>query len=196
MNIWIFSWSQTIVIVCSRNWFHVYIFWVNSVKINLFVQVLSSFDKFYYFGTKTWWSGTKSAVQVWFSVQILIKWGEYASEVQFILRRSSPPGNKTQNSPEVETTHGTRLSGMSANSTQSSTASHMHDDTKSTVPIVNVDVGQGIQERNSDVRKSLTFNGLHSNNADNNVKVKLFTYGCLERTFPVEIAFSMCLFAF
>ncbi|XP_043279497.1 ras association domain-containing protein 8 [Venturia canescens] len=115
-------------------------------------------------------------------VTILIKWGEYASEVQFILRRSSPHSNKTQNSSVVEGTQGNRFSGMSVHSIQASTAGHLHDDAKSTTPVVNVDAGQGIQERNCDIRKSLTFNGLHGNNADSNVKTQVENIAIIQPT--------------
>ena len=97
-----------------------------------------------------------------------MKWGEYASEVQLILRRSSPEGNKTRNLLGVDVSQGTGTSDPSHNESKLS-------------PTVTPSEFEGIQphavlERNRDIRKSLTFSGggsLHGTvTQSNNPEVK------------------------
>ena len=93
-----------------------------------------------------------------------MKWGEYASEVQLILRKSSPDGNKNAASANSRSVHTNRANGMQNPLAEHSLNNSLHENVKDS-PTVGTefdDVQSGL-ERNRDIRKSLTFSGLHGN---------------------------------
>ena len=89
-----------------------------------------------------------------------MKWGEYASEVQLILRKSTPEGNKNTASANPRSVHTNRTNGM-----QNPLSEHSVNSSFQGSPTIGNDfddVQSGL-ERNRDIRKSLTFSGLHGN---------------------------------
>ncbi|XP_076183981.1 ras association domain-containing protein 8 isoform X1 [Ptiloglossa arizonensis] len=118
-------------------------------------------------------------------LKILMKWGEYSSEVQLILRRSSPESNKTPSSLGTRSTHGPRSNGVvSSASEHATTPNSGQDDTKSatTVPNSEFDDLQGCLDRNRDTRKSLTFAGLHGNVMENNTEIQMENVAIVQPT--------------
>lgn len=96
-------------------------------------------------------------------LKILMKWGEYSSEVQLILRRSTSENNKTSALPS-RLTYASRASGLPISLPEHGTGTtSVQDDTKniSTSQSSDFDDMQGGLERNRDTRKSLTFSGFH-----------------------------------
>lgn len=92
-----------------------------------------------------------------------MKWGEYASEVQLILRKSNPDGNKNT-SPNPRFTQTNRVNGMQNPLAEHSLNNSFLENVKGSPTMVSeFDDGQGGLERNRDIRKSLTFSGLHGN---------------------------------
>lgn len=101
--------------------------------------------------------------------KILMKWGEYSSEVQLILRRSTPENNKASSSLGTRLNHGTRSNGVMSSASEHNSA---QDDAKNTTtPNSEFDDLQGCLDRNRDIRKSLTFGGLHGHVMENNTEV-------------------------
>lgn len=91
-----------------------------------------------------------------------MKWGEYASEVQLILRRSTPENNKTNALPSRA--HTSRTNGLPVSLSEQGTGNNnTQDDNKnmSGSQSSEFDEVQGGLERNRDTRKSLTFSGFH-----------------------------------
>lgn len=108
-----------------------------------------------------------------------MKWGEYSSEVQLILRRSTPENSKTLSSLGSRLTHGPRSNGIVNSASEHATITNSgQDDTKgiTTVPNTEFDDIQGCLDRNRDTRKSLTFGGLHGNVMENNTEVTFRFY--------------------
>ena len=106
-----------------------------------------------------------------------MKWGEYSSEVQLILRRSTPEGNKVPSSLGSRLNHGPRSNGIVGSGLDhATTVSSGQDDTKSTTTAQSSEFDdlQGCLDRNRDTRKSLTFGGLHGNVMENNTDVNKF----------------------
>ncbi|XP_015585419.1 ras association domain-containing protein 8 [Cephus cinctus] len=114
-------------------------------------------------------------------LKILMKWGEYSSEVQLILRRSTPEGNKIQSGRMM---HGIRTNGLPTSLAEHSTSSTAQDDLKGspTIPMSEYDELQGGIERNRDIRKSLTFSGLHGTVTDNNSEVQMENVAIVQPT--------------
>ncbi|KZC05757.1 Ras association domain-containing protein 8 [Dufourea novaeangliae] len=106
-------------------------------------------------------------------LKILMKWGEYSSEVQLILRRSTPDSNKAPSSLGTRLNHGPRLNGVVNSALEhATTPTSGQDETKnSTTSNSEFDDFQGCLDRNRDTRKSLTFGGLHGNVMENNTEL-------------------------
>ncbi|XP_033207217.1 ras association domain-containing protein 8 [Belonocnema kinseyi] len=102
-------------------------------------------------------------------LKILMKWGEYASEVQLILRRSTPETSKAPGPSGTRLVHGSRQSGLPSSSIGNQSVSNtLNEDAKysPTIPVQEFDDVQDGLERNRDIRKSLTFSGLHGNTSE------------------------------
>lgn len=119
------------------------------------------------------------------SFKILMKWGEYASEVQLILRKSNPEGNKfpvTNNTRPVYTSNA-RPNGMHNPLADYGMTNNIQDHTAKgnvvTSPSEAEDVQSGF-ERNRDIRKSLTFSGLHGNISDMSSEVCFFLFSVVK----------------
>ena len=104
-----------------------------------------------------------------------MKWGEYASEVQLILRKSILEGNKNIASANPRSVHSNRANGMQNPLAEHSLNNSLHDSVKGT-PTIGADFDdiQSGLERNRDIRKSLTFSGLHGNMSENSPEVNHF----------------------
>ncbi|OAD55318.1 Ras association domain-containing protein 8 [Eufriesea mexicana] len=103
-------------------------------------------------------------------LKILMKWGEYSSEVQLILRRSTPENNKASSSLGTRINHGTRSNGMMSSTSDHITTNSGQDDAKNITSNSEFDDLQGCLDRNRDIRKSLTFGGLHGSVMENNTE--------------------------
>lgn len=118
-------------------------------------------------------------------LKILMKWGEYSSEVQLILRRSTAESNKVQGSMGSRLLHGSRSNGVAGSVLEhNATANSGQDDTKatSTVSSSEFDDLQGCLDRNRDTRKSLTFGGLHGNVAENSPEIQMENVAIVQPT--------------
>ncbi|XP_078034456.1 ras association domain-containing protein 8 [Augochlora pura] len=118
-------------------------------------------------------------------LKILMKWGEYSSEVQLILRRSTPDSNKAPSSLGTRLNHGPRANGVvSSTSEHSAIPTSGQDDTKNTAATPNseFDDFQGCLDRNRDTRKSLTFGGLHGNMMENNAEIQMENVAIVQPT--------------
>jgi Ras association domain-containing protein 7/8 len=93
-----------------------------------------------------------------------MKWGEYASEVQLILRKSTPEGNKNTALANPRSVHTNRVNKIQNSLAEHSLNNSLHENIKAspTIGTDSDDVQSGL-ERNRDIRKSLTFSGLHGN---------------------------------
>ncbi|XP_043500394.1 ras association domain-containing protein 8 isoform X1 [Polistes fuscatus] len=117
-------------------------------------------------------------------LKILLKWGEYSSEVQLILRRSTD-NNKNPGSSASRITHGTRINGTSNMSSEVGAMNNVQEDSKSTPTILNSDfdeLQQGGLDRNRDTRKSLTFGGFQGNLTENNADVQMENVAIVQPT--------------
>jgi len=104
-----------------------------------------------------------------------MKWGEYSSEVQLILRRSTSENNKTNALPS-RLTYASRANGLPISLPEHGTnTAGMQDDSKnvSTTQSSDFDDTQGGLERNRDTRKSLTFSGFHGGITEGSTEVSL-----------------------
>ncbi|XP_031833152.1 ras association domain-containing protein 8 isoform X2 [Nomia melanderi] len=118
-------------------------------------------------------------------LKILMKWGEYSSEVQLILRRSTPDSNKAPSSLGTRLNHGPRSNGVvSSASEHATTPTGGQDDTKNATTTLNseFDDFQGCLDRNRDTRKSLTFGGLHGNMMENNTEIQMENVAIVQPT--------------
>ena len=118
-------------------------------------------------------------------LKILMKWGEYSSEVQLILRRSTPEGNKVPSSLGSRLNHGPRSNGIVGSGLDhATTVSSGQDDTKSTMTAQSSEFDdlQGCLDRNRDTRKSLTFGGLHGNVMENNTDIQMENVAIVQPT--------------
>lgn len=100
-----------------------------------------------------------------------MKWGEYSSEVQLILRKSE--NNKTNALPS-RLTYVPRANGLPVSLSEHGTSSTgIQEDTKniSISQSSDFDDMQGGLERNRDTRKSLTFSGFHGGITEGNSEV-------------------------
>lgn len=120
-------------------------------------------------------------------LKILVKWGEYSSEVQLILRRSTPENNKASSSLGTRLNHGTRSNGIMSPTTEHITSNNGQDDTKNTV-IANSEFDdlQGCLDRNRDIRKSLTFGGLHGHVMENNTEIQMENVAIVQPTLHLK----------
>ncbi|KAL6422537.1 hypothetical protein ACFW04_010649 [Cataglyphis niger] len=108
-------------------------------------------------------------------LKILMKWGEYSSEVQLILRRSTSENNKTNALPS-RLTYASRTNGLPISLSEHGTGTTtVQDDTKniSTTQSSDFDDMQGGLERNRDTRKSLTFSGFHGDITEGNTEIQM-----------------------
>ncbi|XP_012343648.1 ras association domain-containing protein 8 isoform X2 [Apis florea] len=120
-------------------------------------------------------------------LKILVKWGEYSSEVQLILRRSTPENNKASSSLGTRLNHGTRSNGIMSPTTEHITTNNGQDDTKNTViPNSEFDDLQGCLDRNRDIRKSLTFGGLHGHVMENNTEIQMENVAIVQPTLHLK----------
>lgn len=104
-----------------------------------------------------------------------MKWGEYSSEVQLILRRSTAE-NKTNALPS-RLTYTSRANGLPISLPEHGTGTPgIQDESKnvSTTQSSDFDDTQGGLERNRDTRKSLTFSGFHGGITEGSTEVSLF----------------------
>lgn len=104
-----------------------------------------------------------------------MKWGEYSSEVQLILRRSTPENNKTNALPS-RLTYASRPNGLPISLPEHGTGTAgVQDDSKnvSTMQSSDFDDMPGGLERNRDTRKSLTFGGFHGGITEGSTEVSL-----------------------
>ncbi|XP_043257392.1 ras association domain-containing protein 8-like isoform X1 [Colletes gigas] len=118
-------------------------------------------------------------------LKILVKWGEYSSEVQLILRRSSPENNKTPSSLGTRSTHGSRSNGLVSSASEHATMLNSgQDDTKSATTVSNSEFDdlQGCLDRNRHIRQSLTFGGLHGNVMENNTEIQMENVAIVQPT--------------
>lgn len=103
-----------------------------------------------------------------------MKWGEYASEVQLILRKSNPDRNKNTTSPNPRFAPSNRVNGMQNPLAEHSLNSSFLENVKGSPTIGSeFDDVQGGLERNRDIRKSLTFSGLHGNMSEISPEVNI-----------------------
>nr|XP_050851108.1 ras association domain-containing protein 8 isoform X3 [Vespula vulgaris] len=116
-------------------------------------------------------------------LKILLKWGEYSSEVQLILRRSVD-NNKNPGSSASRITHGTRINGTTNMSSEVGATNNVQEDSKTTPTILNSDFDdlQGGLERNRDTRKSLTFGGFQGNITENNADIQMENVAIVQPT--------------
>lgn len=106
-----------------------------------------------------------------------MKWGEYSSEVQLILRRSTPENNKTN--ALSSRTYALRANGLPISLPEHGTGTTgMQNDSKNmtTMQSSDFDDTSGGLERNRDTRKSLTFSGFHGGITENSTEVSLYSY--------------------
>lgn len=102
-----------------------------------------------------------------------MKWGEYSSEVQLILRRSTPENNKTNALPR---TYAARINGLPISLPEHGTSTAGTQDDSKNVPTTqssDFDDAPGGLERNRDTRKSLTFSGFHGGITEGSTEVSL-----------------------
>lgn len=103
-----------------------------------------------------------------------MKWGEYASEVQLILRRSTSENNKSNALPS-RVAHTSRTNGLPVSLSEQGTGgnNNAQDDNKnmSGSQSSEFDEVQGGLERNRDTRKSLTFSGFHGSITEGGTEV-------------------------
>jgi Ras association domain-containing protein 7/8 len=103
-----------------------------------------------------------------------MKWGEYSSEVQLILRRStSENNNKTTALSNTRLTYASRTNGLPGS--EHGTGTDVQDGIKNIPATQNMDFDdtQGGLERNKDTRKSLTFSGFHGTITEGSTEVNL-----------------------
>ncbi|XP_051161149.1 ras association domain-containing protein 8 [Leptopilina boulardi] len=115
-------------------------------------------------------------------LKILMKWGEYASEVQLILKRSTPESNKTPGPSGTRLVHGSRPSGLPSSLGDQSLNPYEDAKCSPTNPIQEFDDVQDGLERNRDIRKSLTFSGLHGNTSENTSEVQMENVAIVQPT--------------
>lgn len=101
-----------------------------------------------------------------------MKWGEYSSEVQLILRRSTSENKTSALSSRL--THTPRVNGLPV-SIKHSTDATLQDDIKNISYTQNSDFDDMLSglDRNRDTRKSLTFSGLHGGITEGSTEVSL-----------------------
>ncbi|KAG5311948.1 RASF8 protein, partial [Pseudoatta argentina] len=107
-------------------------------------------------------------------LKILMKWGEYSSEVQLILRRSTPE-NKT-NALSSRLTYSSRTNGLPISLPEHGTGTAgIQDESKNVSITQNSDFDdiQGGLERNRDTRKSLTFSGFHGSITEGSTEIQM-----------------------
>ncbi|XP_011309386.1 ras association domain-containing protein 8 isoform X2 [Fopius arisanus] len=107
---------------------------------------------------------------------ILMKWGEYSADVQLILRRSSADGTKNQNqsSTNSRSSYGTRSNGTQGNSLDPLVISRSHDNGRNNTTNSTSECNDSpeVLKRNRDIRKSLTFSGIHGTSPEGNIENK------------------------
>ncbi|XP_020280431.1 ras association domain-containing protein 8 isoform X2 [Pseudomyrmex gracilis] len=116
-------------------------------------------------------------------LKILMKWGEYASEVQLILRRSTPENNKTNALPSRA--HTSRTNGLPVSLSEQGTGNNnTQDDNKnmSGSQSSEFDEVQGGLERNRDTRKSLTFSGFHGGITEGGTEIQMENVAVVQPT--------------
>ncbi|XP_046420877.1 ras association domain-containing protein 8 [Neodiprion pinetum] len=125
-------------------------------------------------------------------LKILLKWGEYSSEVQLILRRSSD-GNKPQGTLGARCTQRSHLNGLPSSHPEgtyfkegklSGAAIQEWQDFTRNPTVSNspeVDEPKGL-ERNRDIRTSLTFGGLCSAVPENTSEVQMENVAIVQPT--------------
>ncbi|XP_014211277.1 ras association domain-containing protein 8 [Copidosoma floridanum] len=116
-------------------------------------------------------------------LKILMKWGEYASEVQLILRKSTPEGNKNTASANPRPVHTNRANGIQNPLAEHSLNNSFYDSVKGS-PTIGSDFDdiQSSLERNHDIRKSLTFSGLHGNMSDISPEIQMENVAIVQPT--------------
>lgn len=105
-----------------------------------------------------------------------MKWGEYSSEVQLILRRSSTLENNKTSALPSRLTHTPRVNGLPVSIEHSTGTTTLQDDIKNISYTQSSDFDDipGGLERNRDTRKSLTFSGLHGGITEGSTEASLY----------------------
>ncbi|XP_011499711.1 PREDICTED: ras association domain-containing protein 8 [Ceratosolen solmsi marchali] len=116
-------------------------------------------------------------------LKILMKWGEYASEVQLILRKSTPEANKNTALANPRSVHTNRINKIQNSLPEHSLNNSLHENIKGspTIGADSDDVQSGL-ERNRDIRKSLTFSGLHGNISEISPEVQMENVAIVQPT--------------
>ncbi|KAJ8688482.1 hypothetical protein QAD02_024277 [Eretmocerus hayati] len=116
-------------------------------------------------------------------LKILMKWGEYASEVQLILQKSVSEGNRAVPPTNSRQLHTNRINGVQNPLAEHALNSNSHENFKGG-PIVSTDVedAQGGLDRNRDIRKSLTYGGFHANTVDMSPDVQMENVAIVQPT--------------
>ncbi|KAH0946770.1 hypothetical protein HN011_011742 [Eciton burchellii] len=116
-------------------------------------------------------------------LKILMKWGEYSSEVQLILRRStSENNNKTTALSNTRLTYASRTNGLPGS--EHGTGTDVQDGIKNIPATQNMDFDdtQGGLERNKDTRKSLTFSGFHGTITEGSTEIQMENVAVVQPT--------------
>ncbi|XP_001600782.1 ras association domain-containing protein 8 isoform X1 [Nasonia vitripennis] len=114
-------------------------------------------------------------------LKILMKWGEYASEVQLILRKSTPEGNKNTAAGNPRSVHTNHTNGMQNPLAEHSLNNSLLENVKGS-PTMGADFDDLSSERNRDIRKSLTFSGLHGNLSEISPEVQMENVAIVQPT--------------
>ncbi|XP_014226989.1 ras association domain-containing protein 8 isoform X2 [Trichogramma pretiosum] len=117
-------------------------------------------------------------------LKILMKWGEYAPEVQLVLRKSTPDGNKSNVPTNSRGMHANRPNGMQNPLADHCLSTNFHDNVKGS-PTIGSDYDEGQSsglERNRDIRKSLTFSGHHGNLNDCSPEIQMENVAIVQPT--------------
>ncbi|XP_012225428.1 ras association domain-containing protein 8 [Linepithema humile] len=117
--------------------------------------------------------------------KVLMKWGEYSSEVQLILRRSE--NNKTCALPS-RLTHTSRVNALPVSIEHSTGTTTLQDDIKniSYTQSSDFDDMPGGLERNRDTRKSLTFSGLHGGITEGSTEIQMENVAVVQPTLHLK----------
>ena len=102
-----------------------------------------------------------------------MKWGEYASEVQLILRKTSSEGKISSNN--TRSPYMNQANGMQNPLADYGLNNSLLENVKGS-PKISSDFEDCGLDRNRDIRKSLTFSGLHGNTSDMSPEVINFFY--------------------
>ncbi|XP_066580938.1 ras association domain-containing protein 8 [Prorops nasuta] len=124
-------------------------------------------------------------------LKVLMKWGEYSSEVQLILRRSSSDNNKSANVVSNRLSYGTKINGIPGLLSEHTTVNNStqeHTESKNVSSAFNTyfdDMQLGF-ERNRTMRKSLTYSGFHGVISENNSESQMENVAIVQPTLQLK----------